>query len=231
MRLGAVVLLPALLAALGPRIDRLDVLAKLRRGGSGKQPRRPEDGFWHRLARAVMRRTVPVHTLVLTALAVVVMPFTKASFGLPDDRALPKDMAAAQAGAATRTDFSSFAGQELKVVLPDRRPDDAALTSYAEALSQVSGIDLVDTATGSSRDGARIAPRPPRARGPSSPTPTAPGSTLPRESRPTRWPAKTPSPTYGRRVRRRAPRHSWPDLPRPTRTRWTVCGLLCRTPL
>ncbi|MFC4465933.1 MMPL family transporter [Streptomyces xiangluensis] len=156
--LGAVVLLPALLAALGPRIDKFDVLAKLRRRGSGKEPRNPEDGFWHRLATAVMRRPLPVLTVVLVALAVVVMPFTKASFSLPDDRALPKDMAAAQVGAATRTEFPSFAGQDLKVVLPDRRPDGAALTTYAESLSEVVGVDRVDTATGSFRDGTRIAP-------------------------------------------------------------------------
>ncbi|MEU5977834.1 MMPL family transporter [Streptomyces sp. NPDC047315] len=156
--LGAVVLLPALLAVLGPRIDRFDVLARFRRGKAGKPTKRPEDGFWHRLATAVMRRPLPVLTVVLVSLAVVVMPFTQASFGLPDDRALPKDMSAAQVGAATRTDFPSFAGQGLKIVLPEGRPDAAALGRYAESLSEVAGVDRVDTVTGSYRDGAQIAP-------------------------------------------------------------------------
>ncbi|TLS41559.1 MMPL family transporter [Streptomyces montanus] len=156
--LGAVVLLPALLAALGPRIDKFDILAKLRRRGPDAQSKKPEEGFWHRLATAVMRRPLPVLTVVLVALAIIVMPFTKASFGLPDDRALPKDMAAAQVGTATRSEFPSFAGQELKVVLPDTRPNDAALTAYAESLSKVSGIERVDTATGSFSSGTRAAP-------------------------------------------------------------------------
>lgn len=155
--LGAVVLLPALLAAIGPRIDKFDVLAKLRRGRE-QERKRAEDGMWHRLATTVMKRPWPVLTVVLLVLAVIVLPFTKASFGLPDDRALPKDLAAAQVGHATRTEFPSFAGQDLKVVLPERKPDDAALTTYAERLSQISGVDRVDAVTGSFLDGKLTAP-------------------------------------------------------------------------
>ncbi|MDI3404145.1 MMPL family transporter [Streptomyces cavernicola] len=154
--LGALVLLPALLAALGGRIDKFDLMAKLRRGP--KKEKRPEEGFWHRLATAVMRRPLPVLAVVLVVLAIVVMPFTKASFGLPDDRALPKDLAAAQVGDAVRTEFSTPTGRDLKVVLPDARPSDSELTDYATALSDVADVERVDTATGSFRDGKQIAP-------------------------------------------------------------------------
>lgn len=161
--LGAVVLLPAMLAALGSRIDRFDVLAKFRRRPRDQRDR-PSEGFWHRLATGVMRRPLPVLTLVLVALAIVVMPFTRASFGLPDDRALPDEMAAAQVGEATRTEFPHFAGQSLQIVLPDTGPDDTELTVYAKNLSTVPGVDRVDTATGSFAAGARVAPSTPAAR-------------------------------------------------------------------
>ncbi|MDT9692098.1 MMPL family transporter [Streptomyces sp. P9(2023)] len=154
--LGAVVLLPALLAVIGPRIDKFDVLARLRRRGR-QEPERAEDSKWHRLATSVMKRPWPVLTVVLIALAVAVLPFSKASFGLPDDRALPKDLAAAQVGAATRAEFPSLAGQDLKVVLTGKKPDEAALTQYARALSQVSGVKRVDTASGSFLDGGQVA--------------------------------------------------------------------------
>jgi RND superfamily putative drug exporter len=159
---GAVVLLPALLAAIGPRINSFDLLRKVRRG-SPAQLRKPEEGFWYRLSTAVMRRPLPVLTVILVGLAIVVLPFTKASFGLPDDRALPKDMAAAQVGTATRTEFPSFAAQGLKVVLPDRLPSDTRLGGYAERLSQVPGVDRVDTASGSFRRGEQVAPPAPGA--------------------------------------------------------------------
>ncbi|MFI6053190.1 MMPL family transporter [Streptomyces violascens] len=161
--IGSLVVLPALLAAIGPRIDRFDPLAKARRRRAARAAANPGHGVWHRLATAVMKRPWPVLVVVVLGLAVLVLPFAKASFGLPDDRALPKDMAAAEVGSAIRDDFPALAGQGLQVTLTGGRPDTSQLGSYAEQLSRVPGVARVDTATGSYRSGRQSAPAVPGA--------------------------------------------------------------------
>ncbi|MCF6526519.1 MMPL family transporter [Streptomyces sp. JJ36] len=157
--LGALFVLPALLSLMGDRIDKGDLGAKLRRKKKRDAAAEPsENGFWHRLATGVMRRPWPVLTVVLLGLAVLVAPFTQASYGLPDDRAMSKDAEAAQVGDAIRNDFPSLAGQGLKIVLDGERPTSAALTDYAERVSEVDGVDRVDTATGSFQGGSQVAP-------------------------------------------------------------------------
>lgn len=153
--LGALVVLPALLSLMGDRIDKFDLGAKLRRK---RPPVPPERRFWHRLATGVMRRPWPVLTVVLLGLAVLVAPFTQASYGLPDDRAMPQDAAAARVGDAIRDDFPSLAGQGLKIVLDGERPASGALSDYAGRVSEVEGVGRVDTATGSFEDGRMVAP-------------------------------------------------------------------------
>ena len=79
--LGAVVVLPALLAVLGHRVDALS----LRR----RAPKPVEEGIWHRVAAAVMRRPVPIATAVIVVLLLLGSPFRHLDLGLPDDRVLP----------------------------------------------------------------------------------------------------------------------------------------------
>lgn len=161
--LGSLVVLPALLAAVGDRIDRFNPLAGWRRRRAARGAKAAEDGLWHRLATGVMKRPWPVLTVVVLGLAILVLPFGRASFGLPDDRALPRDMAAAQVGTALREDFPTLAGQGLQVALTGGKPGAAALGAYAEKLSKADGIGRVDTATGSYQDGRRVFPAPPGA--------------------------------------------------------------------
>src|SRR5579862_4764709 len=88
--LGAVVVLPALLAVLGARVDAWDV----RRGVLrlfGRTPHHAEvgEGFWHRLATAVMRRPLPIAAAIITLLLVLGSPFLHVHFGSADARVLP----------------------------------------------------------------------------------------------------------------------------------------------
>lgn len=160
--LGSLVLLPALISLLGHRIDKFDPLARFRR----KRPpteRTDGQGFWYRLATFVMRRPVPVLTLVLIGLAVLVAPFGNASYGLPDDRALSKSSEAAQVGDALRDNFPALAGQGLQVVLDGAKPPVGELSSYAASLSGIDGIERVDSSAGVFQDGELVAPAPPGA--------------------------------------------------------------------
>ncbi len=144
--------LPALLAVLGPRVDKFQIF-----------PRRsepdPEQGFWHRLATSVMRFPIPVAAVVIVVMLFLGAPFLGLRMGLADERVLPQDASASQVGATLREDFSSMDSQPLNVVLPDA-PASAnrasAVTSYATSVSQLPDVARVDTMTGSFVDGTRM---------------------------------------------------------------------------
>ena len=71
--LCAVVVLPAMLGALGHRVDAL----ALRR-----RPEKPtEEGFWHRVAVVVMRRPVPIATVSIVFLLLLGAPFLRLAAG------------------------------------------------------------------------------------------------------------------------------------------------------
>ena len=82
--LGAVVVLPALLAVLGHRVDKW---ALFHRRGAG----RSAEGIWHRIATAVMQRPLPIATAAIVFLLV-------ARLALPAHRLRP----ARRPGAAAR---------------------------------------------------------------------------------------------------------------------------------
>jgi len=142
---GAVVVLPALLAVLGRRIDRLALFHH--------RARAVEEGFWYRRARAVMRRPVTVVVAVTAVLVLLGVPFLHLDAGLSDDRVLGPASAARTVGDAVRAGFSSQEAAALSVVstarfdatAPGRRDE---IDRYAAALSGLPGVARVDAATG-----------------------------------------------------------------------------------
>ncbi|TMR95765.1 MMPL family transporter [Nonomuraea basaltis] len=147
--LTSVVVLPALLALLGHRVNRYDVLARVRRRRAG--------GFWHRLALAVMRRPIPVAAAVIALLVLLGSPFLSVSFGLTDDRVLPKDSPAHQASQVLRDRFDTREAAAIPVVMPGYA-DRAGLHDYATKLSAMPGVARVDAPTGFYMDGRPVAP-------------------------------------------------------------------------
>jgi RND superfamily putative drug exporter len=146
--LGAVLVLPALLAVLGPRIDKWQLFA-----------RRPADrthGFWQRTALAVMRRPVVTGGVVVVLLVVLGLPFLGVRFGLPDDRVLPRSDRAQQAQQALRTDFAGQSSQPILVVAPHGRASEPAIAAYAAQLSRLPDTDVVQSSAGTYRAGAKV---------------------------------------------------------------------------
>jgi RND superfamily putative drug exporter len=139
--LGAIVLLPALLAVLGTRIGG---------GKRGRQARLETAGFWHRLAVLVMRRPFLIGTAVIALLLVLASPALRLSFSMPDDRVLPPGLSAAQVGQAVRGDFASSQTNTLSVVLTARPASQQAITAYAGELSRLPGVTQVTTSAGPS---------------------------------------------------------------------------------
>ena len=152
--LCAVVVLPALLAVLGHRIDAL----ALRR----RDPKPVEQGFWYRSAQRVMGRPVPVIALVVVLLLTLGAPFLELSLGSPDDRVLHAGATSRQVNEVLRREFASKEAFAMSVVAPDASAAgggaerSAAIDDYAARLSQVDGVARVDAVTGVFLDGQKV---------------------------------------------------------------------------
>ena len=157
--LGALLVLPAALAVLGHRVNTFDLRKPLRRALRLSPPRVKalDEGFWHRVAVAVMKRPIGIGTAVVLVLLIAGLPFKDVVFGLPDDRVLPRNATAHQVAQALRADFSGREALALPVVMAVAPENAAALSAYAIALSKVVGVERVDAATGRYAAGNRIA--------------------------------------------------------------------------
>lgn len=162
---GSLIVLPAVLALLGDRLERLDVFARWRRrAGAGRAATR---GRWGRAALAVMRRPLVTGIPVTCLLVLLALPFTDVRFSMSDDRVLPASTAAGGVGAALRDDFPHSPVGATTIALPglDARSQAAQLDRYARRISAVDGVTRVDTATGAYHEGRLVArPSPSAAR-------------------------------------------------------------------
>jgi len=154
----AVVLLPALLQILGPRIDSLDLRRAIRRlirrpapGGA----RAFEDGFWFRSSQVVMRRPVLVGGAVLVFLLVLGTPFARIHVGFSDDRAMPTTVETRRVGDTIRKEFPAQATAAMDVVIDGPVAADR-LDGYATALSRLAHVVTVTTPSAAYAGGRRI---------------------------------------------------------------------------
>jgi putative drug exporter of the RND superfamily len=145
--------LPALLALLGPRVER----GRVRRDRTSARTA-VEDGFWHRLAMLVMRRPLPIATAVAVLLVLLGAPFLDFNLGRVDERALPESSEARQVATTLRTEFDSAEQYRLQVVIPRPGVEPDRLAGYAAEVSALPHVARVDAATGSYVAGDQVAP-------------------------------------------------------------------------
>jgi len=148
---GALTAIPALLAILGPNVNRL----KVRRGDLAPK----DDGPWARIARFVMRRPWPVLIGTVALLLVLAAPALGAVFGQLDERALPPDNPVPQAAEVLRERFPGNEGAPYEIVLRDPGSP-ADVQSYAEEVSLIPDIERVTTADSIIVDGEVVGPNP-----------------------------------------------------------------------
>ncbi len=149
---GALTALPAMLAILGPNVNRL----KVRRGDLAPK----DDGAWSRIARTVMRRPWPVMIGAIALLLVMAYPALSVAFGQVDDRALPPSNAAAVAGQVLRDRFPGQEAAPYDVVLVNPQVDAAGIDDYAKTVSTIPDVVRVTTPTSIIVNGAVVAPNP-----------------------------------------------------------------------
>jgi RND superfamily putative drug exporter len=146
---AALVVLPAVLALLGPRINALTVWRR--------SVRPPADGFWSRMARGVMRRPVPVLLGVTAVLLVAAAPFLHLKLGYFDDRVLAPSDQVRQVDDALRNDFGQGQTDALQVVAAHAdQVSPAVRARYAAHLSELPGVARVDAADGIWFRGVRL---------------------------------------------------------------------------
>jgi putative drug exporter of the RND superfamily len=147
---GTVIVLPAMLATLGRRVDKLTLWKH--------EPKEVGEGFWHRLAVFVMRRPVVTGGAVVVLLLFLGAPFLRIQLGLPDDRILHTSQSARQVSDELRANFASEEANALTVVATGVDPvaERGAIDAYANKLALLPGVARVDAATGTYFEGAQL---------------------------------------------------------------------------
>ncbi|HKD89598.1 MAG TPA: MMPL family transporter [Streptosporangiaceae bacterium] len=146
---AAVVVLPALLAVLGRRVNSGRLPWARKREPSTAAP------FWGRLAGQVMRRPGLIAIPVLAVLMLLALPLRHVQFGTPDDRVLPTTTQSRAVGDVLREDFTGNSATALNVIT-DGPLDRAALTAYATRLSDLAGVVRVETSVATFLNGKAV---------------------------------------------------------------------------
>lgn len=163
--IAAVMVTPAAIVLLGPRLDSLDARRVMHRILHGQRSFRDhahqpiEEQFWYRSTRYVLRHALPAGLSVVVLLVLLGVPFLGVKWGFPDERVLPRSASARQVADILDNDFPSGLGTAVSVVVPDAGGlTPADLEHYAAELSRVPDVSGVSGPTGTFVAGNRVGP-------------------------------------------------------------------------
>ncbi|MFG1851000.1 MMPL family transporter [Actinomadura geliboluensis] len=145
--LGALTVLPALLAVLGPKVDALPLWRR----------RRESRGWWARLAHSVMRRPVVYVVATVALLLALGAPFLRINWGGVDAAALPAGTDARAVAEALDARFPRNATTPVNAIVTGTS-DRAAINAFGDRLAALPGAAGA-TVTGSEGTTTRIAVR------------------------------------------------------------------------
>jgi len=137
----AVVALPALLVALGPRVNALSP-SRWRRTLE-RPPEERSTGFWYRLSHAVMRRRVAVAVATIVVLVLFGLPVLGLKFTGIDATVLPKDESAYQVDRAIREDFPENRSSPIFVAMEAPSSARGDVDAYAAQVKALPGVATV----------------------------------------------------------------------------------------
>ena len=136
---AALVVLPAMLAVLGPRVDALSP-RRLRRAAAG-EVRPDEAGRWYRLAQMVTRRPGRIAAACALLLVLLGLPFAGVRFTAIDTRVLPADAESRAVRDALSARFPPNPSLPIFVAVDDRGGADVdAFAQRVEALPDVARV-------------------------------------------------------------------------------------------
>lgn len=137
----ALVVLPAILALLGERVNALS--PRRWRRSAEREARSVESGGWYRLASGVMRRPVPVAVAAAVLLVTLGVPFLNVKFTSVDASVLPESASARQVSDALDSEFPESPASPLYLAVSAPGGGEAAeeLRAYTADLRELSGVE------------------------------------------------------------------------------------------
>jgi RND superfamily putative drug exporter len=151
--IGAVTVLPAILAVMGHRVNSLSVRSLFRRGANKSSvgtAATGESGFWYNVSNFVMRHPILILIAGVVPLLIVGLPFFSINISVPDHRVLPIGSEGRQVGDALMNNFSSNETQPIQLVVHSTNPalDKSsldALFDYTRRIETVPGVTKVES--------------------------------------------------------------------------------------
>ena len=111
----ALIVLPAVLAVLGQRVNALTPAFLRRRADRDARP--ATDGFWYRLSQLVMRRPGRIAAASAALLIALGIPFFGIKFTSVDAQVLPTSQSARQVDDALRAEFPPFRDKPITLAV------------------------------------------------------------------------------------------------------------------
>jgi uncharacterized membrane protein YdfJ with MMPL/SSD domain len=120
----SLIVLPAVLALLGNRVNSLAPKFLQRRAELETQPL--HSGFWYRLSRFVMRRPGRIAVASAAFLIALGIPFYSIKFTSPDAQILPEERSARQVDNVLRAEFPPNRDTPIRILAEEATPEQAA---------------------------------------------------------------------------------------------------------
>ncbi len=139
---AAVVVLPAILAVLGTRIEKGRLFKA--------KPESETGGFWGAQARRVMKHPVAYAITVTTVILLLAAPFFHLNLGLTDDRVVSDSVSGRRAVDQIRKNFSTRESNAIPVSFPraDLKRDEREIKRLGFAFAKLPGAARVDSGLG-----------------------------------------------------------------------------------
>jgi RND superfamily putative drug exporter len=148
--LSAIVVLPALLAVLGERVNSLRLPWVKRTPSSAS-------AVWAKIASFALRRPVLAGAPVVLVLVTAAIPLFGVQFGTPDDRVLTTSAETRGVGDVLRAEFPGDEAKALHLVTA-HPAGTTRVGDYALELSRLPGVDSVTASVGTFVDGRGTGP-------------------------------------------------------------------------
>jgi len=135
----SLLLLPALLKLLGPRINALAPRA-------WQRPLEVGDGFWYRLSHFVIRRPLPIAVGGAAVLVILGLPFAGVKFTSVDPSVLPASASSRQVSDVVAQDFPGSARSTVYVVVDAPADGASQVQAFANQIASLASVTTVDVA-------------------------------------------------------------------------------------